>query len=651
MRLGAVAALVLAGCGGGGSSSNAGYIDVTVDVDQALLASLDQVVIRADAPSRPEFTKTLTPSSTLTWTIAVLNVNADFVAQLAADGKKSNALVLTYKAQASVSAGQHTAATLKLTSACAGAGAPTCPATETCDSGACVQPPMFGHGGNDGGGGSDGGGGNDGGGGIVVTLGAPTALVRHGSSQTVAVSVTRGAASGALTVGVIGLPAGVTAEALTIPAGANSGSLVLDAAASAAEGATMVTVTVTAAGGGGTGSAPLRVLVGDAPGTLDTSFAGTGTSVPTVPGMVLIGRALILDGDGVIVTGSTTTEAVTARVRADGTLDPAFGGGGVVSTGTGSFSEGIGLIKLASGRIVVVGVANGNAGFTAADFGLFGYTSDGALDPGFGSSGVANFAPGVMGFAELYSVADTGDGNLIVSGALFPADGTAISSYGVRYSTAGVRDPSFSISAGTVFVQTQALQSDGKIVLAGGTSTPDFWLARYSSTGAADTGFGTSGVVTTSFAPDMTRANGLALLPGNKLLAVGTTTATPGKVVLARYNLNGSLDLTFGVGGKVSTTVMFNTRSPNAAIVDASGRILMVGLAGTLPAVARFNSDGSTDTTFGNMGVATADFGITGTTNSTGGYGIVIDADGRILIAADIGAAGNQHMGVARFWP
>jgi uncharacterized delta-60 repeat protein len=648
MQLGVIAALVLApvlgGCGGGGSSSGTAYIDVTVNVDPALLPSLDQVVIRADAPSRPEFTKPLAAGASLSWTIAVVNVNSDFVAQLAADGNKSGALVLTYKAQAAVSAGQHTAAVLKLDSRCVGATAPTCPSTQTCDSGTCVAPPMFGTG-------SDGGTGGDGGGTIDFTLGSPTAFVRRGSSQTTAVNVNRGGGSGPVTVTVSGpVPTGVTADPLTIPAGSSTGSLVLHASATAAEGATTIAVNVSETGGFASG--PLRVLVGDAPGTLDTSFAGTGTFVPTVTGMVLIGRALILDNDGVIVTGSTTSEAVTVRVRGDGTLDPAFGSGGVVSTGTGSFSEGIGLMKLQSGRIVVVGVANGNAAFTAYDFGLFGYTSAGALDPGFGNSGVANFAPGVMGYAELYNVADSGEGTLIVSGVLFPSDGTVGSSYGLRYSTAGVRDTTFSISAASVYIQTQAIQpNDHKIVLAGGTTTPDFWLARYTTSGAPDSGFGTNGVVTTSFSPDLTTAYGLAVFPNGNLLAIGTTNATPGKVVLARYNLNGSLDLTFGAGGKVTTAVAFNTRSPNAAIVDASGRIAIVGLAGGLPAVARFGADGSVDTTFGTGGVATVDFGISGMTTSTGGYGIVIDADGRILIAADIGAAGNQHMGIARLWP
>jgi uncharacterized delta-60 repeat protein len=141
------------------------------------------------------------------------------------------------------------------------------------------------------------------------------------------------------------------------------------------------------------------------------------------------------------------------------------------------------------------------------------------------------------------------------------------------------------------------------------------------------------------------------LLPDGKLLAVGTGGGTPPHIVMAQYNANGSPDLTFGVNGKIDTTIAFDTRSPNAAVMDGANHVLIVGFSNAKPAVARVNLDGTPDTTFGTNGIAAIDFGITGSTVQTGGYGIVQDPDGRILFTGEVGAAGQQRLVAGRLWP
>jgi uncharacterized delta-60 repeat protein len=108
-----------------------------------------------------------------------------------------------------------------------------------------------------------------------------------------------------------------------------------------------------------------------------------------------------------------------------------------------------------------------------------------------------------------------------------------------------------------------AIQSDGKIVVAGHTSKPpsnfdDFVVARFNADGSADTSFGTGGMVITDFAGSTDSAHALAIQPDGKIVVAGT--ATHGSVTFAdsdfagvRYLSNGSLDARFGSGGKVTT--------------------------------------------------------------------------------------------------
>ncbi len=471
-------------------------------------------------------------------------------------------------------------------------------------------------------------------------------FVREGDMLELPITVTRNNLGDPITIEVTGLPDGVTAEPTEIEEDATTGTLTLVAASPATQGVAQITVTGHV--GDQSSDAAVRLLVGGPPGTPDRSFAGDGTFTTIVPGMVLISRALALSEAGIIVTGSTATQAITARITDAGELDPGFAGSGFVSTGVGMFSEGIAVTTLADNSVLVAGIA-GTASTSDNDFGLFKYSAGGVLDTTFGNSGVASFDPG-SGFGELHTLVVDGDGSLLVGGVLFGSNQTT---RGLRFSSTGVRDTGYDITEANVILESSLLQPDGKLVMAGGLNN-DFWLARYLPTGAHDTGFGTGGIVTTDLGANDT-AFGLVPAEGGKLLAVGLTSVVTGgatikRIVLARYNANGSLDLAFGVGGKVTTDVDFDTRSPNAAVVDTEGRILLVGVVGGLPSVARLDPAGTPDPTFGEGGVARVDFGVSGTTTQTGGYGIAIDPDGRILFAGEVGPAGGQNMAVGRLW-
>lgn len=475
-------------------------------------------------------------------------------------------------------------------------------------------------------------------------------FVRQGETHAVEVRLARTELDAAVDVVVAGLPTGVTAMPLTIAETETTGMLTLVAAGDATQGDADLEISGTAGEVSAEAPAALRLLVGGAPGTLDLSFGDAGRFTPPLNNMALASRGLARAGNATIATGFVATspfQAITVKVTDEGALDPTFGNNGFVSTGAANGAEGIAVTTLADGSVLVAGIAGG-ASASDLDFGLFAYDPAGTLVSGFGTGGIASFDPGT-GFGELHTVGVEAGGSIVVTGTLFGMAGGS-STRGLRYSATGVRDPTFDITEPNAFVEAAVLQADGKLVMVGGLSG-DFWIARYTPAGLRDPGFSAGNVVTVDFAPDTATAFGLAIVPGNKLLVAGIATqGTNRRLCLAQLNPNGSPDATFGSGGKLTTTTPFDSRSPNAMLAVGAS-FLMVGVVGGKPAVVRFRADGSIDDAFGVGGVAEIDFGIAGTTSSTGGFGITADPDGRILVSADVGPAGGQRLAIARLWP
>ncbi|MCZ7624563.1 MAG: delta-60 repeat domain-containing protein [Candidatus Methylomirabilis sp.] len=157
------------------------------------------------------------------------------------------------------------------------------------------------------------------------------------------------------------------------------------------------------------------------------------------------------------------------------------------------------------------------------------------------------------------------------------------------------------------------LQPDGKLVAAGvadaNFGTPDFALARYNADGSLDTTFGTGGKVTTDFGGlfgnDDARA--LVIQPDGKLVAAGVS---DGNSALARHNPDGELDTSFNGTGKVTTGV--GNGGASALVLQPDGKLVAASLAVvglfTDFGLARYNPDGSLDGTFGVGGIVTTDF-------------------------------------------
>ena len=380
----------------------------------------------------------------------------------------------------------------------------------------------------------------------------------------------------------------------------------------------------------------------------------------------------ILLAAGSVAAAQGQTEAPGAA----GGLDASFGGGtGLVTTVFHPASPintdyAFDLVVQPDGRLVVAGWASDIS--DPADFALARYKPDGSLDPSFGGTGLVRAGFGAFSIEEGFALLREPNGKLVVGGwaASSPLD-PGVDFVLMRFLSTGQPDPSFG-TGGKVktnlgaddWVLVLARQADGKL-LAGGRSGPigshNFALVRFLPNGALDSTFGTAGKVTTDFAGRDDSIEALAILPDGRILAAGPSgtgpTGGPFKVALARYTKQGKPDPTFGTAGK--TLLSFGQSSAATALALLPGGKFLVGggiaAAGSTGAanmdfaVLRFAANGKLDPTFGTAGRVTTDFARR--------FDAVDDLrvlpNGKIVVAGQIDesrpGAGDGAFGLARY--
>lgn len=210
-----------------------------------------------------------------------------------------------------------------------------------------------------------------------------------------------------------------------------------------------------------------------------------------------------------------------------------------------------------------------------------------------------------------------------------------------------------------------ALQSDGKIVVAGFSqsgvdlTTADFALTRYNPDGTLDLSFGTNGKVTTDFAGSRDIASAIAIQANGKIVAAGRSqNGTETDFALARYNSDGTLDTSFGIGGKVRSAFinyqgLHDDTFGRAVAIQADGKIVLAGRIYSIEtetsydfALARYNTNGSLDTTFGSAGWVTTDF----FRQPDEARSLVIQSDGKITVGGwSSGFDGDEDFALARY--
>jgi uncharacterized delta-60 repeat protein/uncharacterized repeat protein (TIGR01451 family) len=350
-----------------------------------------------------------------------------------------------------------------------------------------------------------------------------------------------------------------------------------------------------------------------APGDLDPTFDGDGKVTTDFAGGGDRAFAVVRQPDGKLVTAGRFSQPgvvaagwALARYNADGGLDTSFGSGGKVTTEFGADGEAFALVLQPDGKLVAAGTAR--VGVSPTAFGLARYNPDGSLDPTFGSAGkvTTEFGAGTGGPGARALVLQP-DGKLVAAGTVFVNDGTS----------------------------------------------NNFALARYNPDGSLDATFGSGGRVITNFAgSSIDAAFALVLQPDDKLVAAGET-HSPQRFALARYNPNGSLDATFGSGGKVTTDVggSQDTNEALALVLQPDGKIVAAGraLVGGVTvdfALARYHPDGSLDATFDGDGRVTTNF--VGLDNDQV-FGLVLQPDGKLVAAGSTGTGSTSDFALARY--
>lgn len=217
-----------------------------------------------------------------------------------------------------------------------------------------------------------------------------------------------------------------------------------------------------------------------------------------------------------------------------------------------------------------------------------------------------------------------------------PAPGALDTAFG----TAGVVTTSIGAATGAGgasydYAYCIAVQEDGKAVAAGTLDNQrGFALARYNLDGSLDNTFGTGGKVATLIAM-WDEARAVAIQADGKIVVAGFSSASSYsyyRFALVRYLPDGSLDNTFGTGGIVTTAIGSTQAMAYSIALQADGKIVLSGTAGNGFALARYGADGALDTAFGSGGTVVTELG----SGLDVARSVLVQADGRIVAAGDV---------------
>ena len=401
-----------------------------------------------------------------------------------------------------------------------------------------------------------------------------------------------------------------------------------------------------------------RTTLHAAPGVLDPSFGSGGKVVTDLGGPSDAAGAVAIQADGRIIVGGTqgSLRFAVLRYRADGSLDTSFGLGGLAVADFGTPSEQVSAIAIMpNGKIVAGGFVNA-PNVQPDDFALARFNSNGSLDTSFGVGGkiTTDF---LGGFDDLAAMAVDPSGRIVATGVVQDTGGIGYLFATARYDVNGNLDASFG-SGGKVLQRfpqeygvsrALALQPDGKVVVAGNIAG-EFGTVRYDDHGNLDPTFGVGGVARGGILGLLNEVFSVAIQPDGKIVEAGYAFLSLPEIdfCVARYNPDGSLDASFGVGGQVVTS--FGTSAKATAVALAPGGKIVAGgsVESTLVvdfALARYDSNGVLDTTFGTGGKTTTDF----SGRSDYLYGIAVEPDSRIIAVGQTWLWPTAQVAAARY--
>lgn len=389
------------------------------------------------------------------------------------------------------------------------------------------------------------------------------------------------------------------------------------------------------------------ILFGQA-GTLDKTFGIKGKVISQNFGNCY---AMAIQNDGKIVAGGvgyTTIDGFSiARYNTNGTLDSSFGKTGWFILNYKNYSNEtiVSISILPDGKILLAGNL----------LLLCRLMPNGDLDSSFGNKGwsASNF-----GYTQQITkkMLVQADGKIILAGYVFKTDYKHRDILLARYHPNGKLDSTFGNSGkiiqdfgGDEAAYSAVLQRDGKIILGGANTGKtylhknNFGLIRYLPNGILDSTFGADGHVITRIEPFYSSVNDLQIQADNKIIAIGTASSyyplantSSNYMSVSRFNIDGSLDSSFGIAGKANTRLKFKNIFGTCVSIQEDGKILAGGFqygseqpdTNSNFILVRYNIDGSYDSLFGKRGIAITDFG-----KLDRSWAALQQSDGKIVMA------------------
>ncbi len=324
-------------------------------------------------------------------------------------------------------------------------------------------------------------------------------------------------------------------------------------------------------------------------GSLDTSFGNAGKLLIPIGNAKSYATDVALQADGKIIIAGYTfdniiTQGAILRLNEDGSFDTSFGNQGTVKITTAERNLPESILILEDGKILI-------GGDNDESFSVLKLNNDGAFDLSFGVDGWAIAEFDRMSYIK--EIALQADGKIVVGGftinnnnnyemaaARFNVDGSIDSSFG----SSGKLN--FNVGNGNDFVEGVVVQSDGKIVLGGhkwiqnNEQRHDFAMVRLNTDGSRDTSYGTNGVATAQIVDGANYSRDIILQEDQKILLAGFTVKTGEyKFALLRFDVDGSLDSSFGQNGNGMVSQDFDGRESygEKLALQPDNKIIMIG--------------------------------------------------------------------------
>ncbi len=302
--------------------------------------------------------------------------------------------------------------------------------------------------------------------------------------------------------------------------------------------------------------------------------------------------------------------------------------------------------------------------FYNSNIALVGFLSTGMIDTSFGMEGWVS-TDSFRGLSTASRGALQADGKLLVVGSTSSIPDGFSGGYEhalalARYNVDGSRDTSFGNDGRVVTKYSNGLATEGTDVavkpdgsiLVLGRKSGSFAVSKYLSDGNLDGSFGNQGIRATSFGSAFDMPKAIAIAPTGKIISVGYAHDyapvfgwLPSHAVISQLNLDGSIDTGFGAEGAIEIQVNDVGTYATSVVVQEDGKILVAGHSEPSHPklfVARFMSDGSLDTSFGEGGIASYGTDVQFVSD------MQVQADGKIVVGGTSATGGRYFATLTR---